>query len=178
MIADSMKAPEAGMDSASLVVLCDCSGSMTGAPIRRLREQLTEALEGVKGARIAFFSTGAKWVDGPESLPDPDGSTNLTAGLKLALSVWPGTCLVISDGLPDDQESALEVAAEFPGEVSTIFCGNDESERDRRGLEFLRRLARVGGGCFAHRNLHGGLSITGSVRAMLAIEGPKTITVS
>ena len=124
----------------------------------------------MKGARLIAFGFTAAWIQGgPEKIPEPSGSTDMKGALRLAGTVWPSEVIVISDGLPDDPEGTLQVAAQLPGTISVLFVGDDG---DLRGAEFMRRLARVGGGVMVHRDLAKNLSIGGEMRAMLALPSP------
>ncbi len=57
----------------------------------------------------------------------------------------------------------------LPGTISVLFVGSDD---DASGAEFMRRLAAVGGGMFAHRDLAKNLAIGGDLRGMLALPPP------
>lgn len=71
-----------------------------------------------------------------------DGSTNLTAALQMVASRFPadaaGRCVcVVTDGMPDDQASALLAASDLRGKgVEILAIGTDDAD-----IGFLRRLA-------------------------------------
>jgi hypothetical protein len=80
--------------------------------------------------------------------PEPDSNTDLAGALRFAKQV-DGTgvaFVVISDGLPDNPDDALEVAREFVDAISTIHVGPESDSGARR---FLERLAKLGRGTAA-----------------------------
>lgn len=155
-------------ESASVVVLADVSGSMRGTKIRRLKDELNRLWPEVK-ARLMAFSDQADWLAGPDALPEPCGGTDLAWALDKAAEVWPSEVVVISDGLPMNEEAALAAAERVPGVISVCFIGDDE---DHRGAAFMRRLAAVGGGTMVHKDLAKGMSIGTELRSMLALAPP------
>jgi UDP-N-acetylmuramyl tripeptide synthase len=79
---------------------------------------------------------------------------------------------VISDGLPDSQESALASAERITGIIDVIYCGPDS---DAGAIAFMQRLARTGGGRVVvndiRRNDRASLAI--AVRKTLALPAPR-----
>lgn len=155
-------------DVAGTVFLLDVSSSMIGRKIEVLKKTLANLWPEYK-ARLLVFSDSCRWIDSPTRIPQPDGSTDLTGALEMAAAACPSQVIVISDGLPNCEESALEAADLIPGVIDVFFCGDDE---DRDGAEFLRKLARRGGGRFAHKDLGKGLAIGQDLRGMLALAPP------
>jgi uncharacterized protein YegL len=140
------------MGEAAVVILADCSGSMTGEPIRQLREKLGRIWPSLHGARLFAFESVAAEVESPDRLPDhPGGSTALHLALERAAELHPGEVIVISDGAPDDAEAALAAARKLPGTVQAIFVGDEV--RNREAVEFMTRLARENGGRVITRRL-------------------------
>lgn len=160
--------------NADTVILVDTSGSMadrdyvdgdTSTRYERACRELTKLQNNLEG-RIAVisFSTTAMFC--------PDGKPyNLCAGTNLAealrfVCVADGVVdrfIVISDGYPDDGQSALAEARKFTTAIDTIYIGEPGSS----GEDFLKRLAQ------AHRGqsstLQGGINIAKNVeRLMLA----------
>lgn len=161
--------PAQVQDTSALVIICDISSSMAGQKIIRLRSELRKLWSEVK-AKLIVFHDQARWVDGgPESIPEPRGCTLMAVALELAGTVFPSESIVISDGLPQDGDRALAVAAQLPGTISVCFVGD---EQDYQGAEFMQRLARVGGGMYAHRDLARNRAIEGDLRKMLALPAP------
>ena len=104
---------------------------------------------------IVSFSHDASW-DPSGRLPEPSGSTNLAGALEYTRELLgPGAegikVIVISDGDPDSQESAIEegrLLKAAGASISTVYCGSDHGH----GKAFLNRLASVGGGNWPRRN--------------------------
>jgi len=132
------------------VVLCDVSDSMMdeiGSLGLRKYEQLRIALEDAVRAdpmlRIIVFGTTAKQVGCAAEVPQPGGSTNLHAALQIAAEMKPRRTIIISDGMPNSQHLATEVAEDFlTGSIDTIYCGPE----GHPGCDYLHSLARLGGG--------------------------------
>lgn len=167
MIGGIQVVPERAEDTTAQVILCDTSGSMIGRRIERLKEQLGAILKD-SPARLAAFSTGFAWIESVDRLPAPDGSTRLAEALEQVAKAWPTSVLVISDGEPNDPDAAIAAASLIPGVIHTLFVGDD----DKRGVAFMSRLARAGGGNFAHRSLDRNVQIGDAVRSMLALDAP------
>lgn len=137
---------------AGRVVLADVSTSMAemvGArpKIAVLREALAAAAE---GARIVAFSSAPLEVSLAAHLPDPMGSTALHLALELAATFRPARTLVISDGHPDDERKALEMADRIQGVIDVLYVGPED---DTRAIQFMNRLARAGAGRCEVRDL-------------------------
>lgn len=154
--------------NASVVVIADVSGSMRGENISRLKTELNFLWSEIN-ARLLAFSDDARWCDGPNDLPDAGGSTNLRQALEVAAKVSPAEVIVISDGRPQDTRGALEAALLIPGTISVSFVG---PENDSIGANFMRELAILNGGRFAHRDLAKHRALEGALREMLALAAP------
>ncbi len=103
----------------------------------------------------------------PGGYPDePNGmNTYLAPGLQLAKELDTGAMkfVVISDGLPQDEYAALEVAQTFLVGIDTIAIGNVNT---RRGLP-AQELAKATGGTY-HRDTSGMRMLGATIRALLA----------
>jgi uncharacterized protein with von Willebrand factor type A (vWA) domain len=156
-----------------IAVLCDCSGSMTDVVGSRLSKfehlqiVLADLEKGYPKMRIVAFGSIAKQVQDAKHLPNPHkgmafgGGTNLAAALDLAGKWRPRKTIVVSDGLPDSEEEALEAAALMTGAIDTIYCGPD----DHPAVEFLSSLSRKTGGTGVIWN--GPREIRSMIRALL-----------
>jgi Mg-chelatase subunit ChlD len=159
--------------AASTVLLCDVSASMDETAGRRrkidiLRDALADLA--VLKAQLVAFSTHAMPVARPQDLPEPDGGTALHHGLDAAARYRPSRTVVISDGRPNSQRAALAAAERVPGRIDVVYCGPDS---DIVAIDFMRRLARVGGGQVVIRDLaRGHALLAGDVRAMLGLPAP------
>jgi len=144
--------------NATAIILVDVSGSMDlpDCPGNRKRydlacEQLIRLQRDLSGqvAVIAWDNT-ARFC--PGGIPSqPGGSTDLANALKF---VYPadGTgvrLIVISDGVPDDQQAALAEAQKFTTKLDCVFVGPENGP----GRDFLKRLAAASGGTFADQTV-------------------------
>ncbi len=158
-----------------VVILCDLSGSMAESAGGRTKiEQLQEALDSVLNAQptaqvVGFNSTAFSLLGG--RLPDPSGGTALHLGLEEVARHRPGKTVVISDGLPDSPEAALAAAERLAGIIDVIYCGPDSAAE---AIEFMRRLARAGGGRVVVHDLRRAErpALGVAVRQLLALPAP------
>jgi Mg-chelatase subunit ChlD len=135
--------------SSEVVVLLDTSSSMgdlIGSQNLSKFEHLAIALDDVlqfwPKVRLVAFGNTVQVVSNPKKLPYPCGGTPLAQALVLAARWKPRKTIVISDGLPDREDLALEAAEELTGSIDTIYCGPDSHP----AVEFLRSLTRQTGG--------------------------------
>ena len=155
-------------ESASTIIIADVSGSMRGDKIERLRRELKNLWPEIT-ARLLAFSDRMHWCDGPSDLPNPMGGTNLKLAFETVAALWPSEVILVSDGRPQDEQGALDAAELIPGTISVLFVGD---ESDSTGADFMRCLAALGGGLFAHRDLAKNLAIDENLRAMLSLPAP------
>ena len=138
--------------NAECVVIVDTSGSMAVDDSRGGKsrydvacEELA-ALQGSKPGRIAVLSFSNLTMFCPDGKPfNQQGGTDLAEALRFArIADVPGIqFIVISDGEPDSQESALKAAAKYKAKIDVIYVGPEYSPT---GREFLRKLAAASGG--------------------------------
>ena len=124
----------------SPVLLLDVSGSMRlGIGNRRKIDILRDAVAKVGiGMDIYCFSDG---MTKTKYIPEPAGSTNL-AGAFQGLPVGGMSLLLISDGIADDPEDAIQVGIALKTPVNVLYIG----ESGDRGEDFMRKLAEATGG--------------------------------
>jgi hypothetical protein len=138
--------------SVDAVILVDVSGSMQTEDSRGARSRYEVALEEL--AQLQASMPGKLGIIAFASLPEftpggqprmIGGGTNLAAALKFAkIADVPGMrFIVISDGEPDSESQALDVARGFKGRIDTVYVG---PEADNGARDFLRRLAAANGG--------------------------------
>lgn len=156
----------------AVIVLADVSDSMgekVGAKrkIDILQSALTQVWPTLPTGRLIAFSSVPEFLADPSSLPSPSGSTALHFALQAAEGFRPRQTLVISDGRPDSEDAALEVADRITGRIDVIYCGRDE---DTQAIAFLQRLARLSGGrCIVTPNGTKTLNLLQSVRRLLLL---------
>jgi len=136
---------------AEAIVLIDMSGSMGAqdmggkARYEVAQEQLARLQGRMPGAvGVISFSTSPVFV--PDGIPVfSAGSTNLARALEFAkvADVEGMRFIVISDGFPDSESLALDVARRYTNKIDTVFIGPAD---DTIGQDFLRQLAAAGGG--------------------------------
>jgi len=135
------------------VILLDTSASMaTYAGAKRRIDLLDDVLKMViadaPDARVIVFNSAARELSrldmepGRFRLPEPAGSTALHLALELAGRLKPSRVVVISDGEPDFDESALTVARliKVP-RIDALYVGSDD---DRTALMFMGMLSHCG----------------------------------
>ena len=138
--------------NAQMIVLLDVSGSMMGCDTTSGRsrhdvaeEELTR-LQNENEGKVALICFSDLVLFCPNGLPSRmNGSTNLAEGLRF-IKRADGTnikLVVISDGEPNSEYEALEVASTFKSKIHTIHIG---SEYDKSGRDFLQLLASKTGG--------------------------------
>ncbi|MFQ6026984.1 MAG: VWA domain-containing protein [Dehalococcoidia bacterium] len=140
----------------SVYLVIDCSSSMGGDKIAQAKKGSLDFAEQALSKRYAVgmikFASGATHICDPQeklsqvqqtlrSL-EANGSTDMAAGIglarvKLGGKLAPLAMVVITDGMPDDQEAALREAenAKRAG-IDIITVGTDDADRS-----FLRKLA-------------------------------------
>jgi hypothetical protein len=117
--------------------------------LRRLQETMPGKLA------VVAFSDMAEFC--PAGIPRRMNSgTNLTGALRFVQAA-DGTGIrfvVISDGQPDDESAALDVARQFTSRIDTVYIGPEGGT----GRAFLQRLARESGGQYAKSKAPGMLA--------------------
>lgn len=140
--------------SAEMLIILDNSGSMgmSDTPQRITRVELAQqhltTLQGKHHGKVALICFADKVEYSPSGYIIPvGGSTDLTSALQFAkMADGIGLkILLISDGSPNNQDSALRVARTYESKIDVIYCG---SETSTHGHDFLQRLAAVTGGQF------------------------------
>lgn len=139
--------------SADVIVLVDVSGSMMSHDSRGGKSRYDVACEELANlqnsmpGKIAVINFSNSAAFSPSGIPTLEGGgTNLTAGLKyIKVADIPGAMkfILISDGMPDDREGALNVARTFQNHIDVIYVGPEEMPI---GRDFLYQLAKATGG--------------------------------
>ena len=170
------------------IALCDVSPSMDDlvgsthhSKFEHLAAALRDLLKGFPNLIIVAFSSTAARVDiasfeahastrrggGYSSLPGCSiGGTCMGLAIEYVAANWkPQKTILISDGLPDNENYALAAIEHLTGSVDTIYCGPDADP----AVAFLRSLSRAGIG--THVTWDGASELLPTLRR-LAIEGP------
>jgi hypothetical protein len=98
---------------------------------------------------VFFQHTGefgfTKLLAKDEEVPDATGGgTPLAEAIRDAAAAGAKRIVILSDGVPNDQDAALEAARAFGMRVDCIYIGGD-GEADE-GAKFLAQLAEASGG--------------------------------
>ena len=154
------------------VVLVDLSGSMASyigsagiAKIEHCRIALTDLLTSHPDLIIIGFGSIVKRMKSAKDLPDAAhlwGGTDLTAAIEEAQTLKPARTIIISDGCPDNEESASDAVDNLTGRVDCVYCGPD----GHPAVAYLQSLARKGGG--AQMTFDGCLELSPMIRGLLA----------
>lgn len=158
-IADLMKNENVSLAESFLtcdcIVLFDVSGSMSDFDncstdrFDRGTKELKAIQEAMPGRyAIIQFADRVDFMPGGVPTRQLSGvGTDLTAALKYALvadAIPDMRFVIISDGEPDNEKTALAAAAQYHNRIDTIFIG-DEFDR-YGGKDFLKELAARSGG--------------------------------
>jgi Mg-chelatase subunit ChlD len=136
---------------ADAIILVDTSGSMAQCDSRGGKSRYDVACEELKNlqaslpGKLALLSFSDDVIFCPSGVPfNYEGGTDLTKALKFAkvADVTGMRFIVISDGQPDNKETALQVAKGYKAKIDTIFVGPENGS----GQAFLKRLAASSGG--------------------------------
>lgn len=159
------------------LALCDISGSMAGPAKdgRRCIDCLRDAMAPlVNRVHVLAFETHVHEVDA-DLIPEPMGGTNLTAAIDKATTLKPTGVLVVSDGAPNDRESALESArtlvARCKVRINVIYIGPD----DTACKDFMKELAKIGHGRYKEFDIavNNPLLLGDKVKSLLSLPAPK-----
>jgi uncharacterized protein YegL len=152
--------------------LLDVSGSMAGERIRLLREAVKKFKASAPHVKLVTFATEVGTLG---SLAELDsivcyGGTNLHLALEHAAREMCGNVTVFTDGEPADEVSCYAAAAQIPGVVNALFCGDTD---DRDAKKFCEKLSRDNGGSFVFKDiLKGETLLCNEVRTLLALPAP------
>jgi hypothetical protein len=168
---------------AQLLILVDCSGSMTAkdAGTNGNQKRHTAAQEVLDILQeeypghiaVAAFNSLSHGLVHTGILPSPDGGTPLAEALDFfypKLKVWKKKFVVVSDGEPNDPNKALMVARKEAYPTYGIYVG--DMNNSAGGVEFMRKLAEVTGGKFDHVSLENIKLLTSMIKGYL--EAPTT----
>lgn len=139
--------------NAEMVALVDVSGSMRAMDARGGKQRYRVAIQELariqenNPGEIAIISFSSSVTFCPSGKPLlMGGSTNLTAALKFAkvADVADMRFVLISDGYPDNPDSALAIASNYNADINVIYVGPENGS----GRNYLEQLANKSGGQF------------------------------
>ena len=152
--------------------LLDVSGSMQGRRIELLRDAVKKFKASAPHVKLVTFATEISVLGSLEDLDGIScyGGTNLHLALEHAAAEMCGRVVIFTDGEPADEAACLAAAANVPGIVNAMFCGDTD---DRDAKQFLERLSRDNGGSFVSKDiLKGETLLCNEVRTLLALPAP------
>jgi len=138
--------------SADVIVLVDTSGSMGSndnterTRYERACDELAKVQASMPG-KIAVISFSDEVMFCPGGVPwNYSCGTDLTRALKFAkvADVEDMRFIVISDGKPENETTALQVAKGYKNKIDTVYIGPGEKNN------FLERLSIISGGTSAN----------------------------
>lgn len=113
---------------------------------------------------ILLFNSKTEVFQGG-TFPEPSGGTALHMALGATATLNPEHTLIVSDGMPDDEDQALEAAISLPGRISTLYIGSDDNHE---AIAFMRRVAAIKGGEFYNQDLRtGSILLLNQIQRML-----------
>ena len=124
-----------------IVFLLDVSGSMSDIVEHKPKiSHLREVMQEYQSNRKVSFS-GYVWEN---QIPEPQSNTDMALGFRHMQTVMPKptAIVLISDGLPDSPESAIQEALALHIPVNIIYIG----EKGDEGEAFMKKLASLTGG--------------------------------
>jgi Mg-chelatase subunit ChlD len=138
--------------NADCIVVVDTSGSMGSHDSRGNQSRYDVAIEELAALQnslpgkiaVVSFSNHPEFC--PSGVPiNFGGGTDLAGALRFVkiADVEGIRFIVISDGMPDSPDRALEVARTFRNRIDVIYVGPEDYPT---GREFLERLAAISGG--------------------------------
>lgn len=155
------------------LVMVDTSGSMDDQDCAGERrrydvacEQLIRLQREIPG-RVGVISWNSDARFCPGGIPtSPEGGTDM-AGVLRFVQPADGTgikMILISDGEPNHEQSALDVAKTFTSQIQTIYIGPENGS----GRDFLRRLAEATGGQSVSQSVQDLGNLSKTVKGLLA----------
>lgn len=130
-----------GLPPRATCLLMDTSGSMSGAPIVRLRDIAST----FKSVRRFEFNSITQELAPKQVIGDATGSTNMAGAFSHVKTVGIAHVVLITDGQPDNQDAAL--ASSKGLKIDIIYVGPEPAP------PFLEKLANHTGGKYGEASL-------------------------
>jgi secreted protein with Ig-like and vWFA domain len=137
------------------ILLLDTSGSMCEEinPHESKIDALWSIVQGLRAQNVQFkvceFNTFPSWSDGVIQ-PIPTGGTGLDIALDFIASARPAQVTIVTDGEPNDKDSALLAASRLACKINVLYIGPSENTRAQ---DFCRMLASANNGSYAANEL-------------------------
>lgn len=139
--------------STDAIILVDTSGSMAqsdGTDNTRYERACNELakIQNTMPGKICVISFSDETMFCPAGVPwNYEAGTDLAKALKFArvADVPDMRFIIISDGEPNDEQEALNIAKTYKNKIDTIFIGRENGS----GQTFLAKLAKASGGISA-----------------------------
>lgn len=149
-------------------LLVDTSGSMdAGHPMKNGRapiDALRDVVKDIQTKRpVKLIAFGDEGAFATSTVPDARGGTPLHRAIDLAKQLNVSRCIVLSDGIPDDTNAAMESARAFGGQIDVVYIGDPGG----RGERFLKQLAESTGGTEFHGDLSQMKELVGQIMGLL-----------
>jgi hypothetical protein len=159
------------------ILLLDISGSMADVLSNGQRriDVLWTLVQKMRSQNIPFrtatFSTFAEWSDAVDC-PQPYASTALAEALVwLNANASPVKVTLITDGLPDNAEAAIDAAKRLGVPINVLYVGPDDASYSSQVAKgFCSALAAASNGSYAANSLNNEmlqLNAQSAVRLML-----------
>lgn len=153
------------------VALVDVSSSMSSLigssdipKIEHCRIALTDLMTSHPDLIIIAFGSMVRRLKNLKELPDANhlwGGTDLTCAIEEAQQLKPARTIIISDGCPDNEQTASDAAENLTGRIDCVYCGPD----GHPAVAYLQSLARKGGG--RQMTFDGCLELSPMIRGLL-----------
>lgn len=144
-----------------VIVILDTSSSMNKKDGRKSQTRLTvataelEQLQKENPGKVALieFADSVIFQPGGVPLETVGGMTDIAKALRFVLPAdnCEFTFVLVSDGEPDSEKEALDVARKFSDPIHTIYCGPEDDLNG--GRRFLEKLASLTNGKFNYQGI-------------------------
>lgn len=164
------------------MVIADLSSSMDSSAYENKSryECLQEAMRPYAGRVQVIAFNDRVWEVDADSLPHPEGMTAMEKAFKAAQQLVPLKVLLISDGCPNNEETAIEEAKALVGPdiirkviIDVLYIG----PKDQKAEAFMHRICEIGGGRYMDFEVdkNSPALLESSIGNLLALPAPGSI---
>lgn len=149
-------------------LMLDVSGSMATplGPNERRIDKLRILVGQFRDQRRFEFSYGCSELTASESPSEPAGGTNMTEAFNCAKREKLTHLVLITDGEPDNADTALEAAKGM--KIDVFYVGDDGNQKAK---DFLVKLGKVTGGSYGKVSLDQTKALAEKIRLCLPSPG-------